>query len=172
MFFKNSFGNNNDFFVFFGTVAYFNNKIINDFVLNIKGDNIIDGNKIFSNIIFIIFYDKILGKFYFKNIIKFKRENINFNLDVLHIQKNEIHIQNNMIIQFDCSINYYIYIQLKDNLIEIILMRKNLEKIDETILINNQKESPITIGEKGKLKIRGKKKLSLLFMIKFLIIGF
>jgi hypothetical protein len=51
-------------------------------------------------------------------------------------------------------------------------MRKNLEKIDETILINNQKESPITIGEKGKLKIRGKKKLSLLFMIKFLIIGF
>ena len=99
-FLKNSFRNNNDFFVFFGTVAYFNNKIINDFVLNIKGDNIIDGNKIFSNIIFIIFYDKILGKFYFKNIIKFKRENINFNLDVLHIQKNEIHIQNNMIIQF------------------------------------------------------------------------
>ncbi len=67
-----------------------------------------------------------------------------------------------MIIQFGCSINYYIYIQLKGNLIEIILMRKFLEKIDETILIYNQKESPITIGEKGKLKIPGKKKLSLL----------
>ena len=72
-----------------------------------------------------------------------------------------------MIIQFDCSINYYIYIQLKDNLIEIILMRKFLEKIYETILIYNQKESTITIGEKGKLKIPGKKKLSLLLYDKF-----
>ena len=143
-------------------MAYFNNKIINDFVLNIKGDNIIDDNKIFSNIVFTIFYEKFLVKFYFKNINQFTRENINFNLIVFHIQKNEIHIQNNMIIQFDCSINYYIYIQLKDNLIEIILMRKFLEKIYETILIYNQKESPITIGEKGKLKIPEKKKLSLL----------
>ena len=143
-------------------MAYFNNKKINDFVLNIKGDNIIDDNKIFSNIVFTIFYEKFLVKFYFKNINQFTRENINFNLIVFHIQKNEIHIQNNMIIQFDCSINYYIYIQLKDNLIEIILMRKFLEKIYETILIYNQKESPITIGEKGKLKIPGKKKLSLL----------
>ena len=143
-------------------MAYFNNKKINDFVLNIKGDNIIDDNKIFSNIVFTIFYEKFLVKFYFKNINQFTRENINFNLIVFHIQKNEIHIQNNMIIQFGCSINYYIYIQLKGNLIEIILMRKFLEKIDETILIYNQKESPITIGEKGKLKIPGKKKLSLL----------
>ena len=143
-------------------MAYFNNKKINDFVLNIKGDNIIDDNKIFSNIVFTIFYEKFLVKFYFKNINQFTRENINFNLIVFHIQKNEIHIQNNMIIQFDCSINYYIYIQLKDNLIEIILMRKFLEKIYETILIYNQKESTITIGEKGKLKIPEKKKLSLL----------
>jgi hypothetical protein len=72
---KNSFRNNNDFFVFFGTVAYFNNKIINDFVLNIKGDNIIDDNKIFSNIIFTIFYDKILGKFYFEILNNLQEKN-------------------------------------------------------------------------------------------------
>ena len=56
-------------------MAYFNNKIINDFVLNIKGDNIIDDNKIFSNIIFTIFYDKILGKFYFEILNNLQEKN-------------------------------------------------------------------------------------------------
>ena len=162
---KNGLRNNKDGFVFFGSVAHFNGKIINDFVLNIKDDNENNEKDIFSKIIFAIFYDKILGKFFFKTIRQFKsdiKEQINFNLIVFHIQKNEIKIINNIIIQFGCSINYYILIQLKDNIIQISLLRKAMEKIDETIFIFNKKESPITIGESGKLKIPGKKKLSLL----------
>ena len=163
---KNGLRNNKDGFVFFGSVVHFNGKIINDFVLNIKDDeNGINEKDIFSKIFFAIFYDKILGKFFFKTIRQLKsdiKEQINFNLIVFHIQKNEIKIINNIIIQFGCSINYYIIIQLKENLIEISLLRKAMEKIDETIFIFNKKESPITIGESGKLKIPGKKKLSLL----------
>ena len=162
---KNGLRNNKDGFVFFGSVAHFNGKIINDFVLNIKDDNENNEKDIFSKIIFAIFYDKILGKFFFKNIRRLKTENkeqINFNLIVFHIQKNEVKIINNIIIQFGCSINYYILIQLKDNIIQISLLRKAMEKIDETIFTFNTKDSPITIGESGKLKIPGKKKLSLL----------
>ena len=162
---KNGLRNNKDGFVFFGSVAHFNGKIINDFVLNIKDDNENNEKDIFSKIIFAIFYDKILGKFFFKNIRRLKtekKEQINFNLIVFHIQKNEVKIINNIIIQFGCSINYYILIQLKDNIIQISLLRKAMEKIDETIFTFNKKDSPITIGESGKLKIPGKKKLSLL----------
>ena len=162
---KNGLRNNKDGFVFFGSVAHFNGKIINDFVLNIKDDNENNEKDIFSKIIFAIFYDKILGKFFFKNVRRLKTENkeqINFNLIVFHIQKNEVKIINNIIIQFGCSINYYILIQLKDNIIQISLLRKAMEKIDETIFTFNKKDSPITIGESGKLKIPGKKKLSLL----------
>ena len=162
---KNGLRNNKDGFVFFGSVAHFNGKIINDFVLNIKDDNENNEKDIFSKIIFAIFYDKILGKFFFKNVRRLKTENkeqINFNLIVFHIQKNEVKIINNIIIQFGCSINYYILIQLKDNIIQISLLRKAMEKIDETIFTFNTKDSPITIGESGKLKIPGKKKLSLL----------
>ena len=167
---KNGLRNNKDGFVFFGSVAHFNGKIINDFVLNIKDDNENNEKDIFSKIIFAIFYDKILGKFFFKNIRRLKtekKEQINFNLIVFHIQKNEVKIINNIIIQFGCSINYYILIQLKDNIIQISLLRKIIDKIDENIFIFKKKESPITIGESGKLKIPGKKKLSLLIYDKF-----
>ena len=160
---KNGLRNNKDGFVFFGTITHFQGKIINDFVLNIKDNNneINDGG-IFSKVFFAIFYDKVLGKFFFKNIKKINSENrekINFNLLTFIIQKDEIKIQNNMIIQFECSLNYYILIELKENTIELYMIRKIIDKIDENIFIFKKKRISYYYWRKWKIKNSRKEKI-------------
>ena len=178
---KNGKRNSKDGFAFFGPITHFHGKIINDFILNTKDidenesdnindeQNMINKNIVNHRIIFAIFYDRTYEKFYLKNVKKLNFENIDeieINSILFYMKKNKVKLTSNLILYFgnDKLIKKFIYIIInnEDFLITVKIINNEKKKFVENVYTFNINDSPITIGENGIIKIKGKKKVSIL----------
>lgn len=160
---KNGLRGKKDGFAFFGSITHYQGKVINDFVLNLKDDLL---NNLKAKIYFAIFYDRTLGKFFFKNVKKLDYNNIptiDFSCVVFTLKDKEYQLCNKNLISIGKNFNYFLIEILNDNSIKIDILTKGKNNNVESSFCFSTDSSPITIGETGKLHVMKKQNLSVLY---------
>lgn len=157
-----------DGFGFFGVFSVFHGKIVNDFKLNIKKNNLCNFNNNSSEeaiIYFSIYYDILIKSFCFSPIHKINYNNIiNFDFELSIFKKlktNLIKIKQNIILNFDENKDYLLCIQkdLNNLSLQIILININnpinIKNDDQNNCLNTNNNSESFIS-KSSLNINNK----------------
>ena len=127
-----------DGFGFFGINTYFHGKIVNDYIINVKKNNLIEEAIIY----FSIYYDVLIKSFCISPMHKVNCNNImNFNFEFSLYRRlvtNSIKINKSIILNFDENKDHILFFQSDKSSSSLQILLFNINNSNNTIKVDEQ----------------------------------